>query len=487
MPQAAHAQTAVPTVDCFIGGRWAPAADGRYFDDRNPEDDALYARAAHGAAVDVDRAVRAAQQAFDGYRHTLAREREAWLIKAAERLEAEAQAFIDILIDEVGSPLAKARFEVAMAVGYLRAAAGAARRTSGQTLPSDVPGRLSLSLRQPLGVVAAITPFNVPLIKSIKLTAVPLATGNAVVLLPSEEAPMLAARVARLYHEAGLPPGVVNLVTGFGHEIGDALTGHPLVRLVNFTGSSRVGKHIAAIAGAQMKRVTLELGGKNPLVVLADADLDAAVHGAVMGMFLYQGQVCMASSRILVERPLYAAFLERFQAAAEALPMGDLRRPETVIGPLISPRQRERVRTHIKDALDKGATLVTGGGWNGHRCQPTVLADVRPEMTCYAEETFGPVAAVYPVDGFEQALAQANDSRYGLSAAVYTRDLDRALAFATQAHAGMVHVNAPTLHDEPHVPFGGVGDSGFGREGTEVDIDTCTEWKWVTIQTGGTA
>lgn len=477
--------TSLRTVDLFIGGKWVPASSGAYFEDRNPMDDSVWAKAAHGTPEDIERAVQVAQEAFERHSDSLAKEREAWLIKAAEHLEAHADEFIDILIDEIGSPVSKAQFEVFSGISYLRSAAGVARRMHGETMPSEVKGRFSMSVRQPLGVVAAITPFNVPLIKNIKLTSVPLATGNSVVLLPSEEAPVLAARVAKMYQSAGVPDGLFNVVTGFGYELGDTLNSHPLVRLINFTGSSRVGKHIAEIAGKHMKRMILELGGKSPMIILEDADLDEAVRGAVFGMFLYQGQACMASSRIYVAEKIYDEFLSRFKMAAESLGIGDLRNPATFLGPIISPRQRARVKDHIEDALKKGATLVTGNRWIGNVCVPTILKDVSPDMQCYAEETFGPVTSVYAIKSADEALAKANDTRYGLSAAVYTKNIDLALGLALKIKSGMVHINAPTLHDEPHVPFGGVGDSGFGREGTEVDIDSTTEWKWITVQLPG--
>lgn len=475
----------VRQVDLFIGGQWLPSSSGKYFDDRNPEDDSVFARAAHGTVEDIDRAVQCAHETFASYRLTLASQRENWLIKAAEQLEKDQDEFIEIIIAESGSPYNKAAFEINMALSCLRAAAGAARRATGQTIPSEIPGRFSMSVRSPLGVVGCITPFNVPLIKAIKLSAVALATGNTIVLLASEEGPVLATRVAQLYQDAGFPDGAFNVITGFGHEIGDSLTSHPLVKLLNFTGSSRVGKHIAELAGKQMKRIILELGGKNPLIVLADADLAQAVQGATIGMFMYQGQACMASSRIFVERPIFDEFVAQYKAAAESLGMGDLHDPTTILGPIISDRQRDRVRSHIEDAIAKGATLVTGGNWTGNRCHPTIFTDVKAGMTCFKEETFGPVTAVYPVDSAEEALELANDTVYGLSAAVYTSDINKALMLAQGIEAGMVHINAPTLHDEPNVPFGGVGESGFGREGTEVDIDTTTEWKWITIQLPG--
>ncbi|QDX80252.1 aldehyde dehydrogenase [Denitratisoma sp. DHT3] len=469
-------------MDLWIGGQHVAPATGRYFIDRNPEDDAPYAQVAEAGADDVDRAVQAAHAAFDGYRRTLAADREAWLSRAAAIVERRRQEFVDVLTDEVGSPFGKAQFEVQYAINCLRAAAGVARRVTGQTIPSETPGRFSMTVREPLGVIASITPFNVPLLKNVKLSSTPLATGNTVVMLTSEEAPRVAHLLAEVYHEAGIPAGAFNVVTGFGDKIGDALTTHPLVKVVMFTGSSRVGKHIAGLCGPLMRRVVLELGGKNPLVVLADADLDAAVEAAALGQFFFQGQACMASSRIYVERGVEAEFCRRLKAKAESLGMGDLRDPNTWVGPIISERQRQRVRHHIEDAVAQGATLLTGGDWIGNRCRPTVLTGVAESMTVCREETFGPVTSIYPVADFEEAVARANDTRYGLSAAIFTRDITKAMQFSQRVHAGMVHINAPTLHDEPHVPFGGVGDSGFGREGTDIDVDTFTEWKWITVQ-----
>jgi vanillin dehydrogenase len=468
-------------IDHWIGGELVPPVAADYFDDRNPLDDSLYARIAHGSKTDVERAVTAAEQAFASYGSTLAKERERILGRAAALLEERRDEFLDVLVDEIGSPIRKAQFEWSLAVSLMRAAAGMARQMSGKTPPSDVSGRMSITTRSPLGVVASITPFNVPLIKGVRLTANPLALGNTVVLLPSEEAGVVSALLARLYHDAGLPAGALNVVYGIGAEIGDDLTTHPDVRFVNFTGSTRVGRHIASLCGQSMKRVTLELGGKSPLIVLRDADLDKATAAAIHGLFTYQGQVCMGSSRIFTEQPIAEAFTAKLVQAASALGMGDLRDPKTTIGPIINDRQRSRVRGHIEDAVAKGATLLCGGGWDGNRCQPTVLTHVSEGMRCFAEETFGPVVSIYSVDSADDALALANDSQYGLSASVFTSDLSNAMSLARRIRSGMVHINGSALHDEPHVPFGGVGDSGFGREGTEEDIANMTELKWITL------
>jgi len=471
--------------ELWINGEHTKPESGKYFDVLNPLDDSVYCQAAESNNADINKAVEAAHNCFKTYSKTLAKDIEAMLCKAADLMERDRAEFADILIDEIGSPMNKANFEIQYAITHLRAAAGVARRITGQTMPSDTPGRMSMSVRKPLGVVAAITPFNVPLIKAAKLVASPLATGNTVVLLPSEEAPTLSFRFAQLLHEAGFPAGSVNVVSGFGVDVGDTLNSHPLVKTVMFTGSSRVGKHIGEICGRSMKHAVLELGGKSPLVILKDADLELAVKTAIFGMFLYQGQACMASSRIIVEEGIYDQFIAAYKAAASQLSMGDLRDMSTILGPIISQRQRDRVRRHIDNAVSNGATIETGGNWNNHVCEPTILTGITKEMDVCYEETFGPVTSVYSVKDYDAALEMANDTPYGLSSAIITNDLNKAMDFAENIDAGMVHINAPTLYDEPHVPFGGTGDSGFGREGIEVDVDAMTEWKWITIQLPG--
>ena len=469
-------------IDHWVGGKSIPPKTGKYFETKNPLDDEAIAKVAAGSVDDVNQAVEAAQHAFQSFRNSLPKERERILCKAAELLERDRDEFVDILVDEIGSPIKKAGFEVEKGLAFFRAAAGMTRHVTGKTIPSDAPGKFSMSIRSPLGVIAAITPFNVPLIKGVRLSCNPIALGNAVVMLPSEEAPILSNRLAQLYAEAGLPEGVFNVVSGSGYEIGDTLTTHPHVKMVTFTGSCRVGQHIRELCGKHNKRMTLELGGKSPLVVMNDADLKQAIGGAIRGIFLYQGQVCMGTSRIYVQEESFDAFVNGFANAANGLGMGDLRDPSTMIGPIISERQRDRVRRHIDDARDKGATIVTGGEWVGNRCKPTVLTGVTEGMTVYREETFGPVASVYPVKTLDEAIACSNDSDFGLSASIYTQNINDAMRYVMEVDSGMVHVNGSALHDEPHVPFGGTKDSGYGREGTEEDIEAMTEWKWVTIQ-----
>jgi len=470
------------TTELWINGAWTSAEGGATFDDLNPLDDSVYATAASASPGDVELAIAAAAAAGPEYAQTLPKMREALLQRAAVLLEERRELFLDILIDEIGSPLGKALFEYNKSVDMMRAAAGMPRQMTGQTIPSDMPNRMSMAIREPIGVIAAITPFNVPMIKGVRLTAHPLALGNTVVYMPSEHTPVLAAALTQVYHDAGLPAGALNLITGDGYKIGDTLTGHPDVAMVTFTGSSVVGERIAAVCAQRKARTTLELGGKSALVVLPDADIGKAVAAACHGIFTFQGQVCMGTSRIYAHRDVYDEFLAAFTTAASNLGRGDLREPTTVIGPLISQRQRDRVRDHIEQAVQAGANIETGGTWEDHRCAPTVLTGVTEDMTLCAAETFGPVVSVYPVDSYDEALKRTNNSEYGLSSSIFTADLNTAMHFANNVNAGMCHVNGSALHDEPHVPFGGNGESGVGREGTTADIDAMTEWKWITIQ-----
>ena len=472
----------VRTLQNFIGGKWLNAEADATFDDINPLDDSLYIRAAKSTGEDIHNAVVAAKAAFPSYRNTLPKDRELWLLRVAEIMEARKAELIDCLIDEIGSPVQKAMFEFEKGLTMVRAAAGLCRNMRGETIPSDAPGKFSMTIREPLGVVAIITPFNVPLIKNTRLVANALAVGNTVVQLPSEMAPHLTVLFAEIVNEAGFLPGAYNVVTGYGHEIGDYLTGHKDVSFVSFTGSSVVGQHINEVCAKNKTPNTLELGGKNPTVILADVDLDQVVPLAARSIFMYAGQACIGSSRFYVERPIYDEFVKRFSMIAAKIGMGDLRDPNTVIAPIISERQRTRVKNHISDAVEKGATVIAGGEWVGNRCQPTLLTDVNEDMTVCKAETFGPVTSIYPIDSYEEGLAKANDTEYGLSSAIFTKDIDRAFHFARNIGAGMCHINGMTIHDEAHVPFGGNGESGVGREGTDADMEAMTELKWVTVQ-----
>ena len=465
----------------FIAGQWIDAACGATFEVLNPLDDSLYAYAAKGTGDDIINAVAAAKAAFTSYKETTPTERERWLLRVAEIMEERQKDLVDCLIDEIGSPVQKAMFEFTKGLTMVRAAAGLCRNVRGETIPSDRASTFSMSIREPLGVVAVITPFNVPLIKTTRLVANALAVGNTVVHLPSEMAPHLSLIFAEIVAEAGIPDGVYNVVTGMGAEIGDDLTSHKDIDFVTFTGSTLVGQHINEICAKNKTPNTLELGGKSPTIILADADLDKVMPLAARSVFMFAGQACIASSRFYVERPLYEEFVKRFSKIIGKLAMGDLRDPNTVIAPVISLRQRERIKSHIDDARAKGANVI-GGEWEGNRCQPTLLTEVSEDMSVCRAETFGPVTAIYSIESYDEGLEKANDTEYGLSSAIFTKDIDKAFHFARNSNAGMCHINGPTIHDEAHVPFGGNGESGVGREGTDADMEAMTELKWVTVQ-----
>lgn len=472
----------INTLQHFIGGQWTNSQIGETFDVFNPIDDSLYVQAAKGSGDDIRAGILAAKTAFPAYKDTTPTERERWLLRVAELMEQRKDILIDCLIDEIGSTVTKANFEFGKGLAMIRAAAGMCRNVRGETIPSDVPGKFSMSIREPLGVVAIVTPFNVPLIKTTRLVANAVAVGNTVVHLPSEMAPHLSIIMAKMFHDAGFPPGTYNVVTGNGAEIGDDLTSSKDVDFVSFTGSSVVGQHIAEICAKNKTPNTLELGGKSATVVLADADLDKAMPLAARSIFMFGGQLCIGSSRFYVERPIYNEFVKRFSIMASKVGMGDLRDPATVVSPIISERQRQRVKDHITDAVAKGATVAAGGEFEGNTCQPTILTGVGEEMIVCRTETFGPVTSIYPIDSYEEAFEKADDSEFGLSSAIFTQDINKALHFARNIGAGMCHINGPTVHDEAHVPFGGNRESGVGREGTDADLEAMTQLKWVTVQ-----
>jgi vanillin dehydrogenase len=468
----------------YISGKALDIPPSLLTDVVNPANQQPFAKIFMAQEQHMRAAVDAAAAAQPAWAATLPAERERLIMRFADELEAARNEIVDLLIDEAGSTFGKAQFEVGFAANLIRSIAGESRRVQGETFPADVPGMISMAIRRPLGVVAGISPFNFPIVLSMKKVAFALACGNTIVLKPSEETSLVGLKLAEIMERSGAPAGVVNVVPGDGATMAQVLYDDPRVKLIAFTGSTRVGRIIGIECAKRGKRVVLEMGGKSPLVILKDADLDYAVDTACFGIFTHQGQICMAGSRIIVEAPIYEEFLRRFAAKAATLPVGDPRDPHTVIGPLIRSSQCPMIDKKIKDAVAAGARLVVGGKYEGNFYHPTVVADVTAQMAAFRDELFGPVAAVSKADDSDHALALANNSTYGLSSAVLTNNLQLAMKFALELEAGMVHLNGPTIHDEGTVPFGGVKDSGAGREGGRWSVDEMTEVKWITIQMG---
>ena len=468
----------------FVNGAWIPSSTGTLADDINPATGEVFARVHQASTDDVEAAIASAYAARAAWGNSTPAVREGILIRAAAILEERTREFADVLIDEGGGTFGKAMFEVSFVANLLHSAAGECRRIFGETMPSDAPGVLSITVRRPLGVIAGIAPFNFPFLLAMKKVCMALAAGNSFVLKPASPTPVIGLKIAELFEAAGLPAGVLNVIPVKGSTLGDRLVTDPRIRMVTFTGSTEVGKQLAEVAGRHQKKITLEMGGKSPLIVLKDADLDYAVDAAIFGIFLHQGQVCMVNSRMIVEAEVYDRFCEKLAAKARTLKVGDPHQPDTVIGPLVESKQCPFIKGQVDDAVADGARLLFGGNYEGGFFQPTIVADVTTRMRIFDEESFGPVACVIRAADSEEALAIANNSSFGLSSAIITNDLQKAMDLSLRLEAGMVHINDCTIFDEPHVPFGGVKDSGFGREGGRYSMEEMTEVKWITVQMG---
>ncbi len=470
----------------YINGEWVGAASGRTFDDYNPYTGEVFAKIAAAEEKEAKLAVDAAAAAFPAWSATPPEARRMYFLKAADILERRQQEIAGILTEETGATFGMAMFQCSLTPGMLREAAAHVHMVTGQILPANLPGAFFMVLRQPVGVVAGIAPWNAPLILSLRSVVFPMAYGNTAVLKPSSESPISGGLVyGEIFEEAGLPKGVLNVLTngpGFADEVGDELIEDPRVRRISFTGSTEVGRELAEKAGRHLKRVTLELGGSDPVIILSDADVDYAVDASTFGRFFHQGQICMSSKRFIVERPVADEFIEKFVAKASSLKTGDPREPDTLIGPLINQTQLDKVREQVEDAIARGAKVLCGGKYEGLCYYPTVLTNVTEEMKVFQEEVFGPVAPVIVVEDAEEALSVANNSRFGLSSGVITRDFEKGLAIAERLETGMVHINDASVHDEPQVPFGGVKDSGWGRHGGLAALEEFTELRWVTMQ-----
>jgi acyl-CoA reductase-like NAD-dependent aldehyde dehydrogenase len=458
------------------------------FEDLDPYTGEVVAQVPAGGAEEARQAVEAAAAAFPAWAESLPAQRQAIFLKAADALEARRDEVVDLLARETGCTFGFAMFQMGFVPGLLRQAAAIAYAPVGTVIPSDHPGTLAMGLRRPVGVVAAIAPWNAALILSARSIAAPLALGNTVVLKPSEWSPIVGGTIwNEIFAEAGLPEGVLGVVThgpGAAGPIGDVFTSHPAVRRINFTGSTRTGRLLAEAAGRNLKRVVLELGGYNPLLVLADADLEYAVNATAFGAFLHQGQICMSARKVIVERSIADEFTSRLAAKTAGLKAGSPAEPDTIVGPLITADALATVKRRVDDAVAKGARVLAGGEAVGPCFQATVLADVPEDSELAREETFGPVLAVEVVGSADEAVERANATTYGLSAGIITSDPDRGFALAQRLESGIVHVNDQPVGDEPQMPFGGVKDSGWGRFGGQAVIDEFTELRWITVQSG---
>ncbi|PWJ92439.1 acyl-CoA reductase-like NAD-dependent aldehyde dehydrogenase [Mesorhizobium loti] len=474
-------------IGLLIDGDKRDASGSASYDRMDPFTGKLATRAAAASIADANAAVEAAAVAFPAWSKTGPGERRALLSKAADVMASKVGEFTRLMMEETGATGPWAGFNVMLAANMLREAAAMTTQISGEIIPSDKPGTLAMAIRQPAGVCLGIAPWNAPVILGTRAVAMAIACGNTVVLKASEMCPGTHRLIGQVLVEAGLPKGVINVVTNDPRDaagIVEALVAHPSVKRVNFTGSTKVGRIIVELAGRHLKPALLELGGKAPLLVLDDADVDAAVNAATFGAFMHQGQICMSTERLIVDEKIADEFVSKLATRASQLPAGDPR-GHVVLGSLISSQAADKMEELIADAVAKGAKLVAGGKRTGTVVEATLLDHVTPAMRVYAEESFGPVKPVIRVKGEDEAVRVANDTEYGLSSAVFSRDIKRAFAVAARIEAGICHINGPTVGDEAQMPFGGVKGSGYGRFGGKASIAEFTDLRWVTIEDPG--
>lgn len=468
----------------IIGGKFVPAISGRTYDRLDPFTGQVASRAPASGLDDVKAAIAAAADAFPAWSKIGPVQRRGFLLKAADVLASKTAEFAKIMIEETGGTAPWANFNTMLAAGILREAASMTTQIQGEIIPSDKPGTLSMAMRQPAGVCLGIAPWNAPVILGTRAIAMALACGNTVILKASEACPGLHLLIGRALVEAGLPDGVVNVITNAPEDaakIVETLIAAPEIRRVNFTGSTKVGRIIGELCGRHLKPALLELGGKAPMIVLDDADIDAAVNGAIFGAFANMGQICMSTERIIVDEKVADEFVSKLAARASKLPAGDPR-GHVVLGSLVSPEAANKMEEFVADAIGKGAKLVAGGNRKGSVVDATLLDHVTQGMRSFEEESFGPVKPIIRVKSEAEAIRIANETEYGLSSSIYSRDIQRAMAIAAQIQTGICHINGPTVHDEAQMPFGGVKNSGYGRFGGKAAINEFTDLRWITIE-----
>jgi acyl-CoA reductase-like NAD-dependent aldehyde dehydrogenase len=457
------------------------------FQRHNPVTGAVASSAPSMTAEDAAAVARTAQAGFAAWSPMGPNARRAVLMKAATALEARKDEFVAAMMGEIGATAGWAMFNLMLAAGMVREAAALTTQISGEIIPSDHEGTIAMALREPVGVILGIAPWNAPIILGVRAIAVPLACGNSVILKASETCPRTHALIIEAFAEAGFPEGVVNIVTNAPEDAGDvvgALIDAPEVRRINFTGSTAVGRIIAKRAAEHLKPVLLELGGKAPMLVLEDADLDEAVKAAAFGAYMNQGQICMSTERIIVVESVADEFARKFADKVKSMPVGNPTAGNTPLGAVVDRKTVDKCYALIQDALDSGAELLAGGDTTENVLMPAHLVDrVTPEMKLFREESFGPVVGLIRARDEAHAIELANNSEYGLSAAVFSRDTARGIKVARQIHSGICHVNASTVSDEPQMPFGGTKASGYGRFGGKAGIDSFTELRWITFET----
>lgn len=462
-------------------------ADGPYLERANPVSGEVVTRVPAASVADARHAANVAASAFPNWSNMSPSARREIISRAADIMVERSEDVIAMICAESGGTRAWGELNIKLGAAILREAAAMTTQISGEVIPADRPGSLAMSVRQPCGVVLSMAPWNAPVVLGCRALAMPLACGNTVVFKASEFCPGIHSMLGEIFAAAGLPDGVLSILhtpDSSAAEVVETLIAHPAVRRINFTGSTRTGRVIADLCARHLKRPLLELGGKAPLIVLDDADIEEAAKAAAYGAFAFQGQICMSTERIIVHDDIADAFIERLAALADAITAGDPSKDESRIGPLIGEHAAIRVKGLIDDALQKGARLVAGGRQQGVWVDATVLDGITPNMRVYHEETFGPVASIIRFVDVDEAVSIANDTEYGLAAAVFGRDVTRALDVARRLESGICHINSSTIHDEPQMPFGGVKSSGYGRFGGKAGIDEFTELRWLTIQSG---
>lgn len=478
----------------YINGQWLTAVAGATLESRNPANKReVIATFPRSTGTDVEAAVVAARQAYQIWRLVPAPARAEYVFKVGELLSKYKEELAQLICREMGKPIAEARGDVQEGIDCAFYSAAEGRRLFGQTTPSEMPNKFAMTVRMPIGVCALITPWNFPIAIPCWKAMPALVCGNTVIFKPAEDTPACATKLVEIFAEAGLPPGVMNLVHGVGEEVGKALVAHPHVDLVSFTGSSETGAEVGSICGQTHKRVCLEMGGKNAQIVMEDADLELALDGAVWGAFGTAGQRCTATSRLILHQDIKEKFTAMLKERTSKLRLGAGSDPNTQVGPIINERQLQRISQYPDIARAEGAKVLIGGKIategeleNGYFFQPTILDEVTPQMRVAQEEIFGPVVALIKVNSFEEAISILNNTKYGLSSSIYTRDINRAFTAMRDIEAGITYINGPTIGAEVHLPFGGVKQTGNGhREAGTTTLDVFTEWKTVYVDFSG--